>query len=52
MACEVIAEMWANADELFRRVQASWFVAEHGDQVCARQMAARSRYLKPSLTQD
>lgn len=23
-----------NADELFRRLQASQFVAEHGDQVC------------------
>ncbi len=31
-----------NADELLRRLQASQFVAEHGDQ-SARQVAARSR---------
>lgn len=35
VAYEVIAgNVGRNADELLRRVQASQFVAEHGDQVC------------------
>ncbi len=32
-----------NAEELFRRVQASQFVAEHGDQVCVLQSGSRAR---------
>lgn len=38
-----------NADELFRRVQASQFVAEHGDQVCPAKWKPGADTLKPSL---
>ena len=39
MAYEVISSnVGRNADELLRRVQASQFVYEHGDQVCPGQV--------------
>ena len=38
-----------NADELFRRLQASQFVAEHGDQVCPAKWQPGDKTLKPSL---
>ena len=38
-----------NADELFRRLQASQFVAEHGDEVCPAKWQPGSETLKPSL---
>ena len=38
-----------NADELFRRVQASQFVAEHGDEVCPAKWKPGAETLKPSL---
>ena len=38
-----------NAEELFRRVQASQFVAEHGDQVCPAKWQPGGETLKPSL---
>ncbi|MDR1542393.1 MAG: peroxiredoxin [Clostridiales bacterium] len=38
-----------NADELFRKVQASQFVAEHGDQVCPAKWQPGAQTLKPSL---
>ena len=38
-----------NVDELFRRVQASQFVAEHGDQVCPAKWKPGAETLKPSL---
>ena len=38
-----------NADELLRRVQASQFVAEHGDQVCPAKWQPGASTLKPSL---
>ncbi len=38
-----------NADELFRKVQASQFVAEHGDQVCPAKWKPGAETLKPSL---
>ena len=42
--------MGRNADELFRRVQASQFVAEHGDQVVPRPSGSpEAETLKPSL---
>lgn len=47
---EVIAgNVGRNADELFRRVQASQFVAEHGDQVCPAKWQPGAETLKPSL---
>ena len=50
VACEVIAgNVGRNADELFRRVQASQFVAEHGDQVCPAKWQPGADTLKPSL---
>lgn len=50
VACEVIAgNVGRNADELFRRVQASQFVAEHGDQVCPAKWQPGAKTLKPSL---
>ena len=49
-AYEVIAgNVGRNADELFRRVQASQFVAEHGDQVCPAKWQPGAETLKPSL---
>ena len=38
-----------NADELFRRVQASQFVYEHGDEVCPAKWKPGEETLKPSL---
>ncbi len=38
-----------NADELFRRVQALQFVAEHGDEVCPAKWKPGVKTLKPSL---
>ncbi|MDR0642856.1 MAG: redoxin domain-containing protein, partial [Treponema sp.] len=50
VAYEVVAgNVGRNADEIFRRVQASQFVAEHGDQVCPAQWKPGAETLKPSL---
>lgn len=50
MAYEVLAgNVGRNADELFRRVQALQFVAEHGDQVCPAKWKPGAETLKPSL---
>ena len=50
VAYEVIAgNVGRNADELFRRVQASQFVAEHGDQVCPAKWQPGAKTLEPSL---
>lgn len=50
VAYEVIAgNVGRNADELFRRVQASQFVAEHGDHVCPAKWQPGAETLKPSL---
>jgi len=38
-----------NADELFRKVQACQFVAQHGDQVCPAKWQPGAETLKPSL---
>ena len=38
-----------NADELFRKVQACQFVAEHGDEVCPAKWQPGAETLKPSL---
>ena len=47
---EVIAgNVGRNADELFRRVQASQFVASHDDQVCPAKWRPGAETLKPSL---
>ena len=49
-AYEVVAgNIGRNADELFRRVQALQFVAEHGDQVCPAKWKPGAETLKPSL---
>lgn len=50
VAYEVTAgNVGRNADELFRKVQASQFVAEHGDQVCPAKWQPGEETLKPSL---
>ncbi len=50
VAYEVIAgNVGRNADELFRRLQASQFVAEHGDEVCPAKWQPGAETLKPSL---
>lgn len=50
VAYEVTAgNVGRNADELFRRVQASQFVAEHGDQVCPAKWQPGAQTLKPTL---
>ena len=50
VAYEVIAGNGGrNADELFRRVQASQFVASHDDQVCPAKWRPGAETLKPSL---
>lgn len=50
VAYEVIAgNVGRNADELFRRVQASQFVAEHDDEVCPAKWQPGAETLKPSL---
>jgi len=38
-----------NSDELFRKVQAAQFVAEHGDEVCPAKWTPGKETLKPSL---
>lgn len=50
VAYEVTAgNVGRNADELYRRVQASQFVAEHGDEVCPAKWKPGEKTLKPSL---
>ncbi|MDR0597505.1 MAG: peroxiredoxin [Treponema sp.] len=50
VAYEVTAgNVGRNADEIFRRVQASQFVAEHGDEVCPAKWKPGAETLKPSL---
>lgn len=50
VAYEVVAgNVGRNAEELLRRVQASQFVAEHGDQVCPAKWTPGQATLKPSL---
>lgn len=50
VAYEVTAgNVGRNAEELFRRVQASQFVAEHGDQVCPAKWKPGAETLTPSL---
>jgi peroxiredoxin (alkyl hydroperoxide reductase subunit C) len=50
VAYEVVAgNIGRNADEIFRRVQASQFVAEHGDEVCPAKWKPGDKTLKPSL---
>lgn len=50
VAYEVIAgNVGRNADELLRRVQASQFVHEHGDEVCPAKWQPGGETLKPSL---
>lgn len=50
VAYEVTAgNVGRNADEIFRRVQASQFVGEHGDQVCPAKWKPGAATLKPSL---
>ena len=50
VAYEVVAgNIGRNADELLRRVQASQFVAEHGDEVCPAKWQPGGATLKPSL---
>lgn len=50
VAYEVIAgNIGRNADELLRRVQASQFVYEHGDEVCPAKWKPGEKTLKPSL---
>ncbi len=50
VAYEVIAgNVGRNADELLRRLKASQFVAEHGDEVCPAKWQPGGETLKPSL---
>lgn len=50
VAYEVIAgNVGRNADDLFRRIQALQFVAEHGDEVCPAKWQPGAKTLKPSL---
>lgn len=50
VAYEVTAgNIGRNADELYRRVQAAQFVAEHGDEVCPAKWKPGEKTLKPSL---
>ncbi len=50
VAYEVLAgNVGRNADELFRRVQALQFVAEHGDEVCPAKWQPGAKTLKPGL---
>jgi peroxiredoxin (alkyl hydroperoxide reductase subunit C) len=49
-AYEVVAgNVGRNAEEIFRRVQASQFVAEHGDQVCPAKWKPGAGTLKPGI---
>ncbi|MDD4609406.1 MAG: peroxiredoxin, partial [Bacteroidaceae bacterium] len=50
VAYEVVSgNIGRNADELYRRLQALQFVAEHGDQVCPANWKPGKETLKPSL---
>lgn len=50
VAYEVIAgNVGRNAEELLRRLQASQFVYEHGDEVCPAKWQPGEETLKPSL---
>lgn len=50
VAYEVIAgNVGRNAEELLRRVEASQFVAEHGDEVCPAKWRPGEKTIKPSL---
>ena len=50
VAYEVLAgNVGRNADELLRRVQASQFVAAHGDEVCPAKWQPGEETLVPSL---
>ncbi len=50
VAYEVTAgNVGRNAEELFRRLQASQFVHEHGDEVCPAKWQPGAETLKPSL---
>ena len=50
VAYEVLAgNVGRNAEELLRRVQASQFVAEYGDQVCPARWKPGAKTLKPGL---
>ena len=50
VAYEVISSnVGRNADELLRRVQASQFVYEHGDQVCPAKWTPGEETIEPSL---
>ena len=50
VAYEVIAgSVGRNAEELLRRVQASQFVYEHGDEVCPAKWKPGEKTLKPSF---
>ncbi len=50
VAYEVVAgNIGRNAEELLRRVKASQFVAEHGDEVCPAKWQPGGETLKPSL---
>ncbi len=50
VAYEVLAgNVGRNAEELLRRVQASQFVAQHGDQVCPARWSPGKETLRPSL---
>ncbi len=50
VAYEVLAgNVGRNAEELYRRVQALQFVAEHGDEVCPAKWKPGDETLKPSL---
>ena len=45
----IVGNVGRNADELLRRVQASQFVAAHGDEVCPAKWQPGAETLKPSL---
>lgn len=50
VAYEVLSgNIGRNADELYRRLQALQFVAEHGDEVCPAKWEPGKETLKPSL---
>jgi peroxiredoxin (alkyl hydroperoxide reductase subunit C) len=50
VAYEVIAgTVGRNAEEIFRRVQASQFVVQHNDEVCPAKWKPGAKTLKPSL---
>jgi peroxiredoxin (alkyl hydroperoxide reductase subunit C) len=50
VAYEVLAgNVGRNADELFRRVEASQFVAQHSDEVCPAKWKPGAKTIKPSL---